>query len=81
MAGTRRDCNGAIASTRRHHRAPLTGRGLVVNTGEIAEGLRSDPHGRANAHRADAVEFGLLAHIVGGTFARLVALVEQLDLL
>ena len=39
---------------------------------------RGSPPG---AHRADAVEFGLLARIVGGALAHLVALVEQLDLL
>src|SRR5471032_3546302 len=33
------------------------------------------------AHRGDAVEFGLLARILLGLFARVVALVEHLDLL
>src|SRR5206468_1761344 len=41
---------------------------------------RSDPHA-AGAGRADAVELGLLAGVVGGALAQLVALVEQLDLL
>ena len=35
----------------------------------------------ARAHRADAVEFGLLARILGDALAHLVALVQQLDLL
>jgi hypothetical protein len=43
--------------------------------------FRSNPDRGAAAHRADAVELDLLARILGDAFARLVALVEPLDLL
>src|ERR1041385_5784494 len=36
---------------------------------------------RRRAHSADAVELGLLARVLGDALARLIALIEQLDLL
>src|SRR5436190_13413535 len=48
------------------------------NTDESRKGL--DPQ-RRRAHRADAVHLGLVARILGNALARLVAFVEQLDLL
>src|SRR5262249_18825485 len=77
MAGTRRDCNRPIAARRKRHRAEPTGVRPHPNTGENAVGLGA----YRRPHRADAVELSLFAGVLDGALARLVALVEQLDLL
>ena len=52
-----------------------------IPTFEIGESLPVRSRDGRAAHRADAVELGLLARILGDALAHLVALVEQLDLL
>src|SRR6187455_844019 len=43
--------------------------------------MNLSPRGVADAHDADRVELALLDRVLGGALARLIALVEQLDLL
>src|SRR4051794_20808707 len=66
------------AGTRSKDHAPC--RAQSQKYGRKLRKLPSDPH-RRRAHRADAVEFGLLARVLGHALAGLIALVEQLDLL
>src|SRR5882672_3837248 len=87
MTGATSECNrSADAQTFRCGSAKTpTARTLAdarsMNT-EIPGSWRgSDTDAGRAPHCADAVELGLLAHIVGCALAHLVALVEQLDLL